>query len=213
MEVSRQNELDKIKNYKKCLAARTEVEQTLKFNSKLLKDHMESTLSNPYVDAMTKIKCNHNALSVEYKVNDKTLTHLNFEKLCYEILTKACSKNGIPAKIMHSTINQLNDELKYFSKIFFANSYVQVYVEEDKIKKKFVGTDKPLLGCLSGGEYKRAALCAFLARNALISKKSGVTINLMLFDESFVNIDRNGLMHVVQQLCSIMSDKSLYFIG
>jgi DNA repair exonuclease SbcCD ATPase subunit len=65
---------------------------------------------------------------------------------------------------------------------------------------------------LSGGEKKRLDVCIILALQLFLLKSSGISINLLVFDEIFDSLDSKGVENVLNTINQIYDDKTCIYV-
>ena len=190
--------------------------QQLLSKSAMIKTQMEASerKQNPYVSIVERAKKQVAVLENEQQDMYKQKEQLVKHKSALVFLNKAVGKNGIQNMILQNAIQDMNDELKYWCDTFFTKSSVEIHLDGEKITKKFFNNEaqKQPMGTMSGGEFKRIQLAAFFARNALVQKRSGFRTNMLIMDEPFVSMDKQGILSCVDRICDMFEHQSVYII-
>jgi exonuclease SbcC len=161
--------------YKQCITAKSEIEQTIAKASK---------------DAAKKEK-----LTTDIANYKKELELL-------DMLCVAFSKNGIPAAIIETVLPEIQDTANYYLAKMSEGSFELTFSTTETLKN---GNEKGTLDVqvfdgnvwrnfesLSGGEQFRVSLSIRLALSKVLSRRAGVELDLLILDEPAAALDPEG---------------------
>lgn len=191
----------KINMHNKVLAASAAIDQHN--NSK--KPDFESWLK----DIKNKIK------DCEELINQlqQNIEILEVEKVKCDYWVKALGVNGLKSHITKSYFHKLNKFFSYYGSIFglYLNFNIDLSKKNTKTElevSRKTGETIPY-GNLSGGARARVELILQLALSKLIA----TNYSLIIFDESLIGLDREGIESVQDIFTIISKEMAVYFIS
>lgn len=149
-----------------------------------------------------------------------SLTTLNINSSIYKELDKIFSPKGIRSYIIAQDIETINLSLEEYSQFLFSNAIAKLSFKgetlesskiaielEDSMNNVFDYTD------CSGGQSRRIDILIQLAIRDLIFNISNLNANMLVLDEIFDSLDREGILNVLSLVRENYKDFCVYVIS
>lgn len=143
---------------------------------------------------------------------DDILT-IGAEKVKVDYWVKALGVNALKSHITQSYFQKLNQYISYYGQLFGFGLRFSMDLSKKLTKSELeiwrLSGDSVPYGNLSGGEKARVELALQLALAKLIAPKA----SLIIFDESMIGLDQDGLDSIREIFTQISKEKAVYFIS
>lgn len=135
------------------------------------------------------------------------------EKVAVDYWVKALGVNALKSHITQSYFQKLNQYISYYGQLFGFGLRFSMDLSKKLTKSELeiwrLSGDSVPYGNLSGGEKARVELALQLALAKLIAPKA----SLIIFDESMIGLDQDGLDSIREIFSQISKEKAVYFIS
>jgi DNA repair exonuclease SbcCD ATPase subunit len=150
-------------------------------------------------------------VAIEECQND--ILEIETEKVKADYWVKSLGVNALKSHITQSYFQKLNQYISYYGQLFgfglrFSMDLSKKLTKSELEIWRLTGDSVPY-GNLSGGEKARVELALQLALAKLIAPKA----SLIIFDESMIGLDQDGLDSIREIFTQISKDKAVYFIS
>jgi DNA repair protein SbcC/Rad50 len=214
-------EIKKVKYETKTIADELVSLPRLKYNLSKAEEELKTSLHDRDYVLEEKGRCQSQyeqclKLSEESKEVTRTVKKLEHEKIVYEKLITAFSKNGIQALIIEDALPEIEEEANNLL-ARLTNNGTQIMIESLKDLKK--GGMKETLDIrisdemgirdyemYSGGEAFRIDFSIRIALSKLLARRAGTKLSTLIIDEGFGTQDEEGLENVIKCIQSIIDD-------
>jgi DNA repair exonuclease SbcCD ATPase subunit len=135
------------------------------------------------------------------------------EQVKADYWVKALGVNALKSHITQSYFQKLNQYISYYGQLFGFGLRFSMDLSKKLTKSELeiwrLSGDSVPYGNLSGGEKARVELALQLALAKLIAPKA----SLIIFDESMIGLDQDGLDSIREIFTQISKEKAVYFIS
>lgn len=192
-----------------------EIESTYERNRQLILQKLETSESS-IEDLSLKIK---NLKKVISELENSS-TILSKNSLIYKELDKIFSPRGIRSYIIAQDIEALNSSLEEYSQFLFSNAVARLIFKGETLESSKISIElEDSMGNIfdytdcSGGQSRRIDILIQLSIRDLIFNISNLNANILVLDEIFDSLDREGILNVLSLVRENYKDFCVYIIS
>jgi len=139
----------------------------------------------------------------------------------HESVQALFSPTGAPAYVLDAAVDVFNDKVYQYASMIWPNAhYVLQSFKENKsgeVKAKFsekltINGKERSIGALSGGEHRCLSLAVDFAVIDVLETMFGISINPIMLDEPFNDLDASNRERVLELLDKISADRQIIII-
>jgi len=184
--------------------------------------NLKKSLETTYTDIIEENRKKLNEETENLKKHEQEIVILKSKRGLYEFWVTGFGNSGIKSMLLDSVTPFLNQRANYYlSKLADSTMEVlfntQVKLKSGETRDKFSVEVMNKFGDLtykgnSSGEKRRIDLSVSLALQDLVASRSKNTINMVLYDEIFDNLDSTGCEKVIELLHEMSASKDSIFV-